>query len=115
MLADGRTAWRSPAILYWQDWLADCVADSSAPATLPIRITPQQSRVLWERCLRREVADPLLNIGMLARQSLEAWNSLHDWRVSPVGLSACRAQPRPAAVCEGRCQLPLDTAARELD
>lgn len=91
MLADGRTAWRSPAIHYWQDWLTNCLADCSAPATLPIRISSPQCRVLWERCLRREISDPLLNIGMLARQSQEAWNSLHDWRVS---LADCQRTAR---------------------
>ena len=81
MLAAGATAWRSPEILFWQDWLSQLVADSDAPAELPLIITAQQSRVLWERCLRREIADPLLNIGMLARQCRETWKRLREWRV----------------------------------
>ena len=91
MLATGRQAWRSPVILYWQDWLTERLADSTAAAGLPIRITAQQSRVLWERCLRREVADPLLNIGMLARQALETWHSLCEWRLS---LAECQRAAR---------------------
>lgn len=81
MLAAGAKAWRSPAILSWQDWVAQRVADSSSPADLPLAITTQQSRVLWERCLRREVTDPLLNIGLLARQSRDTWHRLCEWRV----------------------------------
>jgi hypothetical protein len=81
-LADGMTAWPSPSILYWYDWLSGQLADNSAQAELPILITAQQSRILWERCLRREIADPLLNYGALGRQCRDTWGRLCEWRIS---------------------------------
>jgi len=83
--------WPSPAILSWQDWLAELVASSSDQVDLPTTITSHQSRILWERCIRREINDPLLNVAMLARQAREAWNRLQEWRV-PLG--ECQRQAR---------------------
>jgi len=89
--AAGKTVWPSPAILSWQDWLAELVASSNDQAELPTAITSHQSRILWERCLSREINDPLLNVAMLARQSREAWNRLQEWQV-PLG--ECQRQAR---------------------
>ena len=82
----GRLAWRSPGILSWQDWLAKLISAADIAEPLPTRINAHQSRVLWERCLRREISDPLLNIATLARQARESWGRLHDFGVP---LSAC--------------------------
>ena len=81
-LALGHSAWRSPAIRSWQDWLTDLMASAELAKALPIRINAHQSRVLWERCLRREVSDPLLNIALLVRQAREAWTRLHAFSVT---------------------------------
>lgn len=80
-LDKGHAAWRSPAIRSWQDWLGDVYTAAELTTELPIRINSHQSRVLWERCLRREVADPLLNMPMLVRQARETWTRLHDFEV----------------------------------
>lgn len=80
-VAQGRTAWRSPQILSLQDWLGSLIATANAPEALPTRINTHQSRVLWEKCLRREISDPLLNTAMLVRQSRDAWLRLHEYRV----------------------------------
>lgn len=77
----GHSAWRSPPIRSWQDWLGDLYTVAELASVLPIRINSHQSRVLWERCLRREVADPLLNMPMLVRQARESWARLHDFEV----------------------------------
>jgi probable DNA repair protein len=83
-IRDGRSAWRSPGISAWSDWLNDQLATVAASISLPTRINSQQSRVLWERCLRREVSDPLLNMGLLVRQARESWTRLQDFNV-PLG------------------------------
>ena len=80
-IAAGRSAWRSPAIRSWQDWLAELFAAAELSQPLPTRINAHHSRVLWERCLRREIADPLLNISMLVRQARDSWNRLHQFQV----------------------------------
>ena len=79
--ASGLSAWRSPVIVSWQDWLQDLLASAELSRTLPTRLNAHQSRVLWERCLRREVSSPLLNIAALVRQARDAWTRLHEFSV----------------------------------
>ncbi len=81
-IAAGDRVWPTPVILAWNDWVAELLSTHGDQNALPIVISTHQSRVLWERCLRREIKNPLLNIGMLARQSRDAWNRLQEWRVS---------------------------------
>jgi ATP-dependent helicase/nuclease subunit B len=78
----GDTVWPTPVIQAWTDWMADLIRTHGDQNSLPTVITAHQSRILWERCLRREISDPLLNIGMLARQSRDAWSRLQEWQVS---------------------------------
>jgi len=80
-VASGLSAWRSPAIVSWQDWLQELLATAELSRTLPTRLNTHQSRVLWERCLRREVSSPLLNIAALVRQARDTWSRLHDFSV----------------------------------
>ncbi|MDH3351440.1 MAG: hypothetical protein OEM51_07815, partial [Gammaproteobacteria bacterium] len=87
-IAAGHLAWRSPIIRSWSIWLPDLLASAEPADDLPTRITAQQSRVLWERCLRREITDPLLNVALLVRQARDSWARLHEFRVP---LAACKA------------------------
>ncbi len=80
-VASGLTAWRSPAIVSWQDWLQELLSAAELSHSLPTRLNAHQSRVLWERCLRREVSSPLLNITSLVRQARDTWTRLHDYSV----------------------------------
>jgi probable DNA repair protein len=80
-VAVGHTAWRSPSIRSLQDWLSNLITTTSRPETLPTRINTHQSRVLWEKCLRHEISDPLLNTSMLVRQSWDSWLRLHEFSV----------------------------------
>jgi len=77
----GRKAWRSPHILAWQDWLKELLATAELVAPLPTRLNMHQSRILWERCLRREISDPLVNTAALVRQSQETWTKLNEYCV----------------------------------
>lgn len=90
-LAAGELAWRSPSIQSWQDWLGTLIASAKDQELLPTSINSYQSRCLWERCLRREINDPLMNITMLARQSRNSWMRLQEWRVP---LRECQQQAR---------------------
>ena len=49
---------------------------------MPARLNVHQSRVLWERCLRREISSPLLNIAAVINQARDAWTLLHDYCVT---------------------------------
>lgn len=88
-IANGRCAWRSPAVTSWQDWLVQLLGSAELSQPLPTRINAHQSRVLWERCLRREITDPLLNIAMLVRQARETWTRLQEFQVSLTECESC--------------------------
>ena len=77
-LAVGNKAWRSPAILAWQDWIRELTSAADVAQTLPARLNGHQSRVLWERCLRGEIASPLLNIGAVVNQARDAWTLINE-------------------------------------
>ena len=86
-LAQGCPAWRSPAVHAWQDWLSRLLAEADDQAGLPTRINAHHSRILWERCLRREIADPMMNMSLLVRQARETWARMQDFVVT---LEECR-------------------------
>ena len=79
-LAAGRSAWRTPTILAYPDWL-NRVTVAAIRDDQPTRINAQQSRVLWERVLGSAINDPLVNITSLARQARDAWKRIHEWGV----------------------------------
>ena len=76
----GHGAWRTASIFSYTDWLSRIVA-TGEPGSTPTRINVQQSRVIWERAIRGEVSEPLVNIASLARQARDAWKRLHEWNV----------------------------------
>ncbi len=89
--AAGSTAWRRPLVLALRDWYA-LLAEGLVEATdRAVRINGAQSRLVWERALRDDLDDPLLNIGALARQCAETWTRLHEWNLP---LEACQAAAR---------------------
>ena len=78
--AAGRTAWRTPAIHAYGDWIVR-LFDSVGPGQRPVRINGQQSRALWDQALRDQIDDPLVNIANLSRQARDAWKRAHEWDV----------------------------------
>lgn len=81
-VAAGKIAWRSPTIMSLQDWLGEQLASVQVAQRLPTRINGHQSQILWERCLAREISDPLLNLNTLVRQARDTWVRMHEWNVS---------------------------------
>jgi len=81
-LEAGKQAWRSPAILSRQDWLVDLANSADDQVDLPTRINAQQSQLLWERCLRKDLHDSEVSIPNLTRLSRETWQRLADWQVT---------------------------------
>jgi len=103
-LGAGNKAWRSPTILSRQDWLADLANTAAAQADLPTRINAQQSQLLWERCLRKDLHDSEVSIPNLTRLSRETWQRLADWQISigEVARSAQNEDQRLFATVAGR-------------
>jgi probable DNA repair protein len=79
-LSAGKVAWESAAIRSFPDWLGRLAA-TGLPSRQPTWISAQQSRVLWQNIIRREIRDPLVNVATLTRLAQDAWKKLHDWRV----------------------------------
>jgi ATP-dependent helicase/nuclease subunit B len=78
----GKTAWQTPIIYSWQDWLVTLAANTIHQDDFPTRINISQSQLLWETCLREEVTESEGSIGNLVRLSRDAWQRLSDWRIS---------------------------------
>ncbi|MGB5719982.1 MAG: hypothetical protein WBM34_04745, partial [Woeseiaceae bacterium] len=55
----GIAAWESPAIYSWHDWLTRTLQSVPSQQELPTRLNAQQSQLLWERCLVKEIGEPL--------------------------------------------------------
>lgn len=90
-LAGGQTAWKTPVIDEWQDWAKSFAEYYADPDESRVFISPYQSKILWERCLRREISDPLLNYGALARVVRDSHHRLDEWCVP---LADCRRTAR---------------------
>ncbi|MGI9235341.1 MAG: PD-(D/E)XK nuclease family protein [Woeseiaceae bacterium] len=76
-----RTAWESPAILAWQDWLIRSVESATTQSELPTRLNSLQSQLLWERCLQKEIGEHPSGTAGLVRLSRDAWQRMADWQV----------------------------------
>jgi len=102
-LGAGKKAWRSPAILSRQDWLVTLTDTALSQVDLPTRINAQQSQLLWERCLRKDLQDSELRIPNLVRLSRDTWQRLADWQVTigEVARSAQNDDQRSLSCCFG--------------
>jgi probable DNA repair protein len=79
-VSEGKVAWPTASISSLQDWFA-ALSASGALSHQPTWISPHQSRVLWQRIIRREIPDPLVNEAALTRHARDAWQKLCAWRV----------------------------------
>ena len=95
-IAQGNSAWLTPVILAWPDWLSR-LSTSAMPGSIPARLNTHQGRVLWEQVLDEVIRDPLVNIPGLSRHARDAWKSLHEWRV-PVDECIAAASSRDQRV-----------------
>jgi probable DNA repair protein len=103
-VANGDAAWRTPDIQPWHAWLGNLIAAADGQLGLPTRINAQQSQVLWERCLRKELDDSITGVPGLVRLARDAWQRLADARVGirEVAKSALSDDHRLFAAAAGR-------------
>lgn len=81
-IAAGRSAWRSPSIESWHDWLMQSLRRADRQEALPTIINAQQSQLLWERCLLRELPENASAVYGMVRLAREAWQRMADWQIS---------------------------------
>lgn len=112
-VAAGDAAWRTPDIRPWHSWLADTVAGAAGQGELPTRINAQQSQVLWDRCLRKELGDGITGVPALVRLARDAWQRLADARVGirELARSAHSEDQRLFAAAAGRYLAVLENEA----
>ncbi len=106
----GATAWRTPDIQSWTRWIASLVEEADSQASMPTRINAQQSQLIWERCLRKELGENAVGLPALVRLARDAWQRLADARVSirEVAKTAQTEDQRLFAVAAGRYQAVLE-------
>ena len=100
-LAQGHKAWRSPDILFLDDWLMSMV--NTASGDTPILLRDHSSSVIWERCLQGQAADQLLNITALVKQARQSWQRLNDWQV-PLGEVSASARSQDEQLFASACR-----------
>ena len=84
----GKSAWLTPPIHFWQEWLSSLLAAAPDPAALPRRLDAVPAAVLWERCLKNRMPDGLLSVGGVVRQAGQVWQRACEWELSlPSGWS----------------------------
>ncbi|MGB5687840.1 MAG: PD-(D/E)XK nuclease family protein [Woeseiaceae bacterium] len=100
----GLTAWASPRIQAFPDWLDAALRATNGQEHLPTRINQYHSTLLWDRCLRKELGDNASGVGNLVRLSRETWQRLSDWNVTikDVARSAQSHDHRLFAAAAGR-------------
>jgi ATP-dependent helicase/nuclease subunit B len=79
-LAAGSRAWHTPRIVPWNAWLARLLDD--ATGSVPFRLDARAAAVVWEQLLAKRLAERVLNMPGFVRQVQQAWQRMHDWRVS---------------------------------
>ena len=84
MVAAGRTAWATPAVLPLAAWLLDRYAEAAVNSSepLPRLLTPEQEEQLWAALIRAD-NDTLLRVDATARRARSAWKLLCDWQLNP--------------------------------
>lgn len=100
----GKSAWQSPRILAWPDWLDAQLRDANRQEDLPTRINHFHSTLLWDRCLRKELAEDAAGTGNLVRLARDSWQRLTDWNVTirDVARTAQTPDHRVFAAAAGR-------------
>lgn len=82
-IAAGEVAWKSPAISAWSHWLRELYDAAATSEALPTRLGSQQSRIVWERCVRREVDESVVAVASLAKLARDTWSRMHEWLLDP--------------------------------
>lgn len=77
-LLSGKTAWPTPAIRFVTDWLGQLFENGQFDASTPLRLGAQSAGVVWERCVKNTLREPLPGLAGVVRQYRRAWIRLQD-------------------------------------
>ena len=82
----GHSAWPSPKIYSWSDWLkvtGEELLWSGYASSEGVRslLTPLQEQMVWEQVIRSQKESDLLNIASTAATAKSAWQLIQSWRL----------------------------------
>jgi len=82
MLAAGRTAWPTPAVLPLAAWLQDLYAGAALRVSTPLPrlLAAEQEEQVWAAIIRQD-NELLLRADATARRARTSWKLLRDWRL----------------------------------
>jgi len=82
MLAQGRSAWVTPAVLPLGAWLLDTFMEAGMDSgeSQPRILSPEQEEQVWSSIIHED-GPGLLRVAATARRVRAAWKSLCDWRL----------------------------------
>jgi probable DNA repair protein len=80
MLADGRHAWATPAVMPLSAWLVNRYSEAAlySAAPLPYLLAAEQEEQVWAAIIRQD-SDALLRADATARRARGAWKLVHYW------------------------------------
>jgi probable DNA repair protein len=86
MLAQGRAAWSTPAVLPWSAWLLELYAAAAvrSVAPLPRVLSAEQAEQVWADVIRQDgprLQQALLRIDATGRRARESWKLLREWQL----------------------------------
>ncbi len=85
-----RQTWHTPQIQYWDDWLA-ATLDTATSDRLKRLLNVGAATLLWEQCLGKSSREPLLSMTAIVRHARQAWQRMHDWRLTLDTVAAAAA------------------------
>ncbi len=130
-LERGHSAWSTPAVWVWEQWLEQCWREVSTGVSgrvaPPILLNDDQERLLWETTVqaaaRRGRGLQFLQASSLAAAAMSAWRLLRHWNLEPADLSPSRDGTEDTRAfhawlvaflrrcseqnCFGACELPV--------
>lgn len=75
----GVSAWHTPRILEWHNWINSCWSKTRGDAPAEVLLSEAQAASIWEQII---AADANIQGGRrLARSARKAWRLMHEWRI----------------------------------
>jgi probable DNA repair protein len=95
LIDEGAAAWLSPQIHSWSVWIDRLWQDLQYRSTLPLplRLTADQERLLWEQAIARDRRQsPLLAVSATAEAARQAAKLAVEWRLEGAAIEACDSE-----------------------
>ncbi|OGT30232.1 MAG: hypothetical protein A3E87_00655 [Gammaproteobacteria bacterium RIFCSPHIGHO2_12_FULL_35_23] len=80
-----QTVWQTPAILPLDTWLENCwqLLVTQGQTNGYLLLNNQQTQLIWQRLIKEDCTENLLNLNATCQQVNNAWQLLQQWQLDP--------------------------------